>query len=314
MSNNGFALTPQKRNATLLFVLLSSVIPESGFKALKKIGILYNPLIDAAGTLAQEIKGFLSSNGVSTWLCSAREEEQARSELSGTDLIISVGGDGTILRASQVIVPRSIPIVGVNLGKLGFMTELGPDEVWEKLPVLLDEGGWVEERVMLEAELFPSGDKQGSPKIYYALNDVVVGRGAIARVVYIETSIDDKMLTSYKADGVILATATGSTGYSLAAGGPILSPQAKEFLLLPLLPHLSLSYTLALPSEAVVKLKISTTHEAVITVDGQLNLPLSDGALVKVKRSSATAHFLRVHPPDTFYSSLEQKLKGRLKS
>ena len=143
------------------------------------------------------------------------------------------------------------------------------------------------------------------------MNDVVVARGAIARVVYVEASIDDEPLTTYKADGVIVATATGSTGYSLAAGGPILHPQAKEFLLLPILPHLSLAYTLVLPATAVVKLRLSTAHQARLSIDGHINLSLESGAVITVKHSSNTGRFLRIHPEASFYSSLETKIERK---
>ncbi len=192
------------------------------------------------------------------------------------------------------------------------MTELSADEAMDKLPALLAGGeGWIDERTMLEAELVPTDQEHEPPRIFCALNDVVVARGAIARLVYVEANIDGKQLTTYKADGVIVATATGSTGYSLAAGGPILHPQAKEFLLLPILPHLSSAYTMVLPAPAVVKLRISTTHQATLSIDGHINLPLSDGDTVTVKHSSNTARFLRIHPETSFYSSLEQRLKGK---
>jgi NAD+ kinase len=146
---------------------------------------------------------------------------------------------------------------------------------------------------------------------YYALNDVVVARGAVARVVYIEASIDGKKLTTYKADGVVVATATGSTGYSLSAGGPILHPSAKEFLLLPILPHLSLGYSLVLPATAVVRLRLATVHKATLSIDGHINPPLADGAVITVRRSLVSARFLRIHPKNAFYSTLERKLKGK---
>ena len=262
-----------------------------------------------AYTLAKELRDFLSSSGVSAWLCSAWEGEESRAQLNDTDLILSIGGDGTILRAAQTVLPVQIPITGINLGKLGFMTELSTDEVWNKLPALLAGEGWIDERAMLMAELSPTD--QEPPRTFYALNDVVMARGAIARVVYVEASIDNKPLTTYKADGVIVATATGSTGYSLAAGGPILHPQTKEFLLLPIVPHLSPAYTLVLPSTAVVKLRISTVHQATVSVDGHINLPLSSGAVITVRLSSNTVQFLRIHPEASFYSSLEQRLKGK---
>jgi len=271
---------------------------------MKKIGILYHPKIDVAHTLAEEVKDFLTARGISVWLCSAWEGEKAKSQVDGTELILTIGGDGTILRAAQVAIPGQTPITGINLGKLGFMTELSAEEVKDKLPALLEGKGWLDERAMLEAELEP-------PRTFYALNDVVVARGAVARVVYVEASIDGEPLTTYKGDGVIVATATGSTGYSLAAGGPILHPQAEESLLLPISPHLSPAYTLILPATAVVRLRLATTHQAALSVDGHINLPLESGAVITVKHSSNTARFLRIHPEAAFYSSLEQKLKGK---
>jgi NAD+ kinase len=202
------------------------------------------------------------------------------------------------------------PVTGINLGKLGFMTELSADEAMVKLPTLLAGGGWIDERVMLEAELSPTNQEQASTRRFYALNDVVLSRGAIARVVYVDTSVDNQPMITYKADGVIVATATGSTGYSLAAGGPILHPHAKELLLLPMLPHLSSAYCLILPSTAVVELRINTDHQAELNIDGHINVSLSSGSTVTVKQSSATARFLRIHL-DSFYSSLGQKLKGK---
>ncbi|MBN1862915.1 MAG: NAD(+)/NADH kinase, partial [Dehalococcoidales bacterium] len=219
------------------------------------------------------------------------------------------GGDGTILRAAQVAAARSIPITGINLGRLGFMTELSVGEAKERLPELLAGEGWLDERNMLEAE-FRAQDKE-TPSIFCVLNDVVVARGEIARMIRVEARIDDEPLTTYKADGVILATATGSTGYSLSAGGPILHPQAGEFLLLPILPHLSLAYTLVLPAESVVSMTISTLHQATLSLDGHINLPLSSRATLTVRRSAHKTRFLRIHPRATFYSSLERRLKGK---
>ena len=278
---------------------------------MKRIGILYHPLNDAACSLSKEVHSFLELQGISAWLCSAWEGEKASIliQAGDTDLVVTIGGDGTILRAAQAVLPFSTPITGINLGKLGFMTELRADEAKSKLSDLLEGKGWIDERAMLETQLL-SADQE-PPRIFHALNDIVVARGAIARVVYIEASIDGAPLTTYKADGVITATATGSTGYSLAVGGPILHPRAEEFLLLPILPHLSLPYVMVLPPTSEVTLRLSTSHEATLSIDGHINLPLSDGAVIAVKRSPRKVRFLRIHPQDSFYSSLEKKLKGR---
>jgi len=277
---------------------------------MKRIGILYHPMIEAAHGLAKKLEGFLDSRGISVWLCSAWEREQARAHVNDTDLILSIGGDGTILRAAQAIVPGLTPITGINMGKLGFMTELVVDGVTEKLEPLLAGEGWIDERFLLEVELSPA-EGEREPPTFYALNDVVLARGEVARVIYVEASIDGDPLATYKADGVIVATATGSTGYSLAAGGPILHPHAREFLLLPIVPHLSAAYTLVLPDTAAVKLRLSSSYPGTLSVDGHINLSLSSGASIMVKHSSKTVRFLRIHPEMGFYGSLEQKLKGK---
>ncbi len=277
---------------------------------MKRVGILYHPMKEAAYALAKQVEEFLNSNGFSVGLCSAWEWEGAKAQVNGTDLILSIGGDGTILRAAQIVVPGLTPITGINLGKLGFMTELSVDETMERLPALLAGEGWIDERSVLETELSPLDERHEPPRMFYALNDTVVARGAIARLIYVEASIDGEPLTTYKADGVIVATATGSTGYALAAGGPILHPQAKESLLLPISPHLSAAYAVVLPSTAVVKLRVSTTYPATLSIDGHINLPVASGATITVRHSSNTVRFLRIHP-ETFYSSLEQKLKGK---
>ena len=275
---------------------------------IKKVGILYHPMVEATRIKAKELQEFLDSRGVFAWLCSSWEVDKVRAGLNETDLILTVGGDGTILRAAQAVVPGITPITGINLGKLGFMTELSVDEALDKLSSLLAGEGWIDERAMLEAELLSANRE---PRIFYALNDVVVARGAVARVIYVEVSIDGQLLTTYKADGVVVATATGSTGYALAAGGPILFPQSSDFLLVPIAPHLTSTRAVVLPSSSVVKLGITTVHEATLSIDGHINLPLSSGDIVVVRRSPHSTRFLRIHPETNFYSSLEQRLKGK---
>ena len=274
----------------------------------KRVGILYHPMVEATQIKARELREFLSSRGVSVWLCSAWEAEEARAQLNDTGLILTVGGDGTILRAAHIVVPGMAPITGVNLGKLGFMTELSADEALAKIPSLLAGKGWIDERAMLEVELSAASRES---RIFHALNDVVMARGAIARVVYVEASLNDKHLTTYKADGVIVATATGSTGYSLAAGGPILYPQSRDFLLVPIMSHISSAYAMVLPQATVVGLRIVTVHQATLSIDGHINLPLSSGDVITVKHSAHTVRFLRIHPETSFYSRLEERLGGK---
>lgn len=277
---------------------------------MKKIGVVYHPLNEATISMAKKLTEFLGSSGLSTWLCSAWKGEQLRQQVPGTDLVLTTGGDGTILRTAQAVAPRLTPITGINLGKLGFMTELNADEAMSKLPALLAGEGWIDERAMLEAKLTTNDGEHKRTQMFHALNDIVVARGEVVRIIHVATSIDGEPLATYRADGVIMATATGSTSYALAAGGPILHPQAGEYLLVPILPHLSLDYALVLPPPAVVKLKISTTHQATLSIDGHISLPLSTGDTITVKHSPSKIQFLRIRPKNYFYSSLEQKLRG----
>jgi NAD+ kinase len=274
----------------------------------KKIGILYHPKVAATRRQAGELAKFLKPQGLTVWECSAWDTEKACTMLKGTDLLLTVGGDGTILRAVQAAVPSRTPITGVNLGKLGFLTELDADEAPEKLPRLLAGKGWTDERTMLQAELTTAGK---GPKTFHALNDVVVARGEIVRLVHVEASIDGQSLTTYKTDGLIVATATGSTGYALAARGPIIYPHSRDMLLVPVAPHLSLPYPLVLPEKAVVTLRVETFHRAVLSIDGHINLALSGGDTVTVRRSPQVARFLRLRPRHEFYHLLEAKLRGK---
>jgi NAD+ kinase len=276
----------------------------------KRVGIIFHPLNEAAGNLARELEQFIDARGISAWLCSAWEGDAAKAQVDGTDLVLSIGGDGTILRAAQAILPRAVPITGINLGNLGFMTELSVAEARDKLTSLLAGEGWLDERSLLEVEL-PAAGESAEPQTFYALNDMVIAHGEVARVIYVEASVDGQLLTTYKADGVIVSTATGSTAYSLSAGGPILHPQAKEMLLLPIVPHLSASYKLVLSPTSTIKLRVSTLHSAALTVDGHIVTPLSNGTAVTVKRSTNTVRFLRIHPDTSLWGSLEKRLRGK---
>ncbi len=268
---------------------------------MKRVGILYHPKIAAAKAFAEELAGFLPSLNAVVWFCSAWDEEGAKAQVENTGLILSIGGDGTILRAARAVAPQSIPIVGINLGRLGFMTELSVDEARDRLADLLAGEGWIDERAMLQAEL-------AGKKSFHVLNDIVVGRGDVARVIHVETIIDGAHLTTYKADGVILSTATGSTGYSLASGGPILHPQSREILLNPISPHLTFSNAMVLPATSTVELRVRADHQAILSIDGQINLALESGDTVKVNLSPHVARFLRTQPPTFFYGTLMKRL------
>jgi len=272
---------------------------------MRKIGILYHPYNKSAFLFAEKAIQLLVEKDISAWMCSAWDESTARIKMNGTELLLSIGGDGTILRAVQIAISGDIPITGINMGNLGFMTEFKQEEAIEGIFDIVNGKGWLDRRAMLEIQI------EGDTKKYFALNDVVLARGSVARTVTIETEIDDLPFTTYKADGVILSTATGSTGYSLSAGGPILHPSSHDIVMIPILPHLSMAYSMVLPQLTGVKLTIKTLLEGTLSIDGHTNLTVSGDTAIKVKSSDKTTGFLRIKPQDSFYSTLEDKLKRK---
>ncbi len=275
---------------------------------MRRIGIFYHPLKESACNLAREVTEFLRAKRLAVWLCSAWDWERACPQVEGTDLVLTIGGDGTILRAAQAIMPKAIPITGINLGRLGFMTELTVDETKDKLKLILEGKGSIDERAVLEADLATPGGKE--PRRFYALNDVVLARGGTARLVNIDASIEGVPLTTFRADGVVVATATGCTGYALAAGGPVLHPQSKDFVLVPILPHLSYAFPMVLPAGSLSKLSLVAPNPGILSIDGHINVDVACGDAVTVKQSPNSVRFLRIHDTN-FYESLEQRLKGK---
>ena len=269
------------------------------------VGIVYNPHNSKAKPLAENLWDILSLKEPS-WILSTPELGDAVLS-SSTAVIITVGGDGTILSANQAAASIGIPILGVNLGRVGFMTELSAEESLTKIWDYMRGEARIETRAMLEAKVASGGEKS-TPLYLHALNDVVVGRDVISRLVHLEVKIDEATLITYRADGVIVATATGSTGYSIAAGGPILHPQSRDLLISPVATHLGLSTSLVLSPDSMVEICLRSDFPGVVSVDGRTDIPLSPGDSVEVKRSSQTAKFLRMQPYNHFYATLTNRL------
>lgn len=282
-------------------------------KRAETIGIIYNQRAPEAQALALSLVERFSLED-KAWVCSASDVDPETPDAKHTDLIVTVGGDGTIIRASRLSVLYGIPILGINMGRLGFMTELEADEALEKLPQYLEGNARIEERSMLQVNVLSGkgwngqGSMVSDTPVYQALNDAVVGRGAASRLVKISAFIDSALLTDFRADAVMVATATGSTGYNLSVGGPILSPTANEIILKSVAPHVGLAPALVLPSTSVIELIVETDHQVMLSVDGHQDMEIPSSSGVRVERSSSKALFLRANPPTDFYSTLTQRL------
>lgn len=272
----------------------------------KKVGILYQPKSKDAIDFGQKLADIIHNIGATTWICSSWEEDTARECVKGTDLIICLGGDGTILRAARIINPFSIPIASINLGRVGFMTDLRIENALKYVPAFIKGEGYIEERAMLEAAVISRGNN-----VLCALNDVFVGRGERCRLVRVNAKVNGELVAKYKCDGVIIATATGSTGYALAAGGPVLHPLSKDTVIKPVAAHLCSHHALILPPNSVIELEINTTHKALLSVDGQVEVELFDKDIIRVKNSDYITKLLKHKHSNNSYGVIIDKLTER---
>lgn len=275
----------------------------------KTIAIFYQGRKQNTSNFAAKIAPTLQQRGYQVRTIDLRKEgeEGPDNEIQGCDLVLVLGGDGTIIHAARICSCLGIPIVGVDFGRVGFLTELEPTEIETKLDYYLngDESVWVDERTMLHATLQQNGEAEE----FFALNDIVIARGTWPRIVELKVWVDNYIYNTTYADGVIVATATGSTAYNMAVGGPLLHPQVQSSVLTPIAPHLDSDRSLVLPPEATVKLQISTnSQDGVLSADGQINRKIKDGATIIVKKSPYVARFLRRTPPTQFYQKITDKL------
>jgi NAD+ kinase len=275
---------------------------------IESVGIVVNPHISAAEALAEEIAGVVETHDARVWKSEGLDEEQAPQWVAESDLVVTLGGDGTILRAASVAVDHGTLLLGINLGRIGFLTEAEPGDWEEILPQVLRGDYWVEERMTLDARADRGDELLGRG---CALNDAVVGQGAISRVVRLEVYVDGDMLTSYVTDALIVATPTGSTAYALAAGGPIMPPEQRNILLVPVAPHLSLDRPVVLAEGVCVKIVVEGHSPAALTLDGQRKVELTRGDTVRVEAGCRPARFARVRERDYFYRTLMARLVPR---
>lgn len=221
------------------------------------------------------------------------------------ELIIVLGGDGTMLSVARLVAPHQCPILGVNLGSLGFLTEVRLEDLDSALEHILDENVQFEKRYLLEAVVRRSGHPDES---YLALNDVVINKAALARVIEIDTFSASHFLAGFTADGVIVSTPTGSTAYSLSAGGPILYPQLQAILLTPICPHALTNRPVVLPAQLPLRLVLREGENVMATIDGQVGLELSVGDEITCQLSGKFVRLVR--PFDRpFFEVLREKLK-----
>ena len=284
----------------------------------KRVGITAKSGLEYKSEAVKHILSILDELGVAVLIDPTRIKDPTElgslkpfTNENDIDLLIVVGGDGTVLRAVREFHCFNVPILTINKGTVGFLSELELDELDELLPDILNGNGKVEERGILDISAF-----RGKKKLFsgYALNDAVIAQGTIARLVDLHTTVNDEELTTFHADGLIVSTPTGSTAYSLAAGGPIVHPKLGAIILTPIKPHSFRQKPILISSSSKVNIEVATKQnkfrdtEVILTIDGQEYVSLKHGDHVLVCGCNDTVQFLR-RKQDTFFGTLRQKLK-----
>jgi NAD+ kinase len=272
----------------------------------KKVGVTYHPKSDVARTVAEQVRARIAASVPDVWVASAWDDGARDEHVPGTELLICCGGDGTVLRGARAVIPHPVTLLGVNLGRLGFLTEVTAPELFERLDEILAGKARIEQRAMIHTETARDGETEGGR--FDALNDVIVGRPGIGRTIQFTVRTDSTNIGMYRADAVIIATATGSTAYSLSVGGPILHPESREMLVTPVAPHLAPANSVVLPAGSVVEVEIARGQEAIASIDGQPDVELAGGDIVRVQTSKHVARFLRLGPPEDFYLRVGRRL------
>ncbi len=236
-----------------------------------------------------------------------REKSLTRNEMSGqVDLIVVLGGDGTLLATARALNRKPVPLLAVNLGGLGFLTVITREELFATLELVLAGNLSTERRVQIEAEIVRADEVIAS---YLALNDAVLNKGAIARVLDFDVWVDNKFISTYKSDGLIVSTPTGSTAYSLAAGGPVIVPSVAAFIVTPICAHTLTNRPIVLPDSAAIEVAVKSQRESVyLTVDGQVGIALRSDDTVRIKKAASHVELIQ-SPHKSYFEILRQKLK-----
>jgi len=281
---------------------------------LKNIGIIVKPHRPEARSVVKELSGWLQERGFEVFfdldsaaLVGSEGRECKKSELPGrVDLIVVLGGDGTLLSVARLVGVREVPILGVNLGGLGFLTEVPLEELYATLEQVLGGEYQFSERLMLTTHIHRQGERIAE---YSVMNDVVINKGALARIIEMETYIDSDYVTTFRADGLIISTPTGSTAYSMAAGGPVVYPSLQALVLTPICPHTLTNRPLVIPDRVKVEVILMSENEDVyLTLDGQVGFALRARDVVEVKSSAHSIKLIK-SARRSYYEILRTKLK-----
>ncbi len=279
-----------------------------------KVAIIPNVDKPDALKVASQLAAWLEGHGVTPVMSEQNAALTGRPELGlsvdemvqAIDFAIVLGGDGTLLSAAKILAPAAKPILGVNLGHLGFLTEIELPDLYRNLPAFLDGRYQIEERIMLEARVIRD---EAETRRFLALNEVVVSKGSFARLIMLETFVGDRLVATYPADGLIVATPTGSTAYSLSAGGPIVNPNVGVVVVTPICPHTLYARAIIVSETETVRVRIIAEHQDnALTIDGQRGYRVFNGDTIEVRKAREVTKLMRLEGW-SFYEVLRRKLQ-----
>jgi NAD+ kinase len=274
----------------------------------ERIGLAYNPTSEAAVELRERAAGWCRVHNVDQWACPAGDLDGLVKQLRTSDVVVVLGGDGTFLRAARAVAQVDVPILGINLGKVGFLSKVEAGDLETVLAQLVAGEFRLDERMTLEAAIMPGG-RAADGFVHTALNDVVVARGALARVCRLDVSIDSSHLATFIADGLVVASPTGSTGYSFSAGGPIVDPLSRNLVVTPIAGYLSAIRSVVVGPEQVVRCRVVDANEALVSVDGREDLPIAVGDVVEVRAVERPIRLVEPRGSQPFWDLVRHKVE-----
>ena len=274
----------------------------------ERIGFAYNPTIEATIELAARASGWCKRRGIDEWRAQAGDIDVLRKELPTTDALVVLGGDGTFLRAARAVAEIDVPLLGINLGKVGFLSKAEATDLEPVLAHIVAGEYRIDERLVIEGRIFRHGGTTDGER-HIALNDIVVARGSLARVCRLDVSIDDSHLATFIADGLVVASPTGSTGYSFSAGGPILDPASRNLVVTPIAAYLSAIRSVVVSPMQVVRCRVVDAHEALVSVDGREDLPIGVGDTVEVHALDRPIRLIEPKGAQPFWDLLRHKVE-----
>jgi NAD+ kinase len=292
----------------------------------KRIGFAYNPTFEAAIELSARAAGWCRMRGIGEWEIASGDTAALARELPTTDVLVVLGGDGTFLRAAMAVAEVDVPLIGINLGKVGFLSKAEARDMERVLEAIVAGEYTIEERMALEAHIRRGAapparggsgdrpdDRRGSAgetndERLVALNDIVVARGSLARVCRLDVGIDGSHVATFVADGLVVSSPTGSTGYSFSAGGPIMDPRSRNLIVTPIAAYLAAIRSIVVGPDQVVRCTVVDAFEALVSIDGREDLPLAVGDVVEVRALERPIRLVVPSGAQPFWDLLREKV------